>query len=168
MNTKKSADADINKSTKKDTTGFELLMLDNQLCFSLYVCSKEIIKKYKPLLDPHGLTYTGYIILMALWEEDNITVKDLGKRLYLDSGTLTPMLKKLESLNYITRIRSSSDERNVFIQLTQRGEDLKKEAIHFPESLICTLDLNPQYASDLLNGLHQMMRKLEVDSSVID
>lgn len=168
MSTKKSADADINKSTKKDTTGYELLMLDNQLCFSLYVCSKEIIKKYKPLLDPHGLTYTGYIILMALWEEDNITVKDLGKRLYLDSGTLTPMLKKLESQNYINRTRSSSDERNVFIQLTQKGEDLKKEAIHIPESLICTLDLDPKYAGDLLSGLHQMMQKLEAASPSID
>jgi DNA-binding MarR family transcriptional regulator len=143
------------------TKGYELLMLDNQLCFSLYVCSKEIIKKYKPLLDPFGLTYTGYIIMLALWEEDNVTVKDLGKRLYLDSGTLTPMLKKLEAQNYIKRIRSSSDERNVFIQLNQKGRDLKKEAIKIPENLICTLDLDPTHAGELLTGLHQMMNKLE-------
>ena len=143
------------------TTDFELLKLDNQLCFSLYVCSKEIIKKYKPLLDPFGLTYTGYIIMLALWEEDNITVKDLGKKLYLDSGTLTPMLKKLETQNYIKRIRSSSDERNVFIQLSQKGAELKQEALQIPESLICTLDLEPQYAMQLLKGLHQMMSKLD-------
>lgn len=149
------------ETKQKDLSGYELLMLDNQLCFSLYVCSKEIIKKYKPLLDPYGLTYTGYIIMLALWEEDNVTVKDLGKKLYLDSGTLTPMLKKLELQNYIKRIRSSSDERNVFIQLTQKGLELKTEAIHIPESLICTLDLEPQYAGDLLRGLHEMMRKLE-------
>lgn len=151
----------LNETKQNDPSGYELLMLDNQLCFSLYVCSKEIIKKYKPLLDPYGLTYTGYIIMLALWEEDNVTVKDLGKKLYLDSGTLTPMLKKLELQNYIKRIRSSSDERNVFIQLTQKGLELKTEAIRIPESLICTLDLEPKYAGDLLRGLHEMMHKLE-------
>ena len=162
MNTKNPENENNNSEA---TTGYELLMLENQLCFSLYVCSKEIIKKYKPLLDPYGLTYTGYIILLALWEEDNITVKDLGKRLYLDSGTLTPMLKKLESQQYIKRTRSSSDERNVFIELTQKGHDLKKEAIHIPESLICNLDLDASYAGNLLKGLHQMMQKLESDPS---
>jgi DNA-binding MarR family transcriptional regulator len=160
MNTKNSANQPSKGNENKN--GNDLLMLDNQLCFSLYVCSKEIIKKYKPLLDPYGLTYTGYIIMLALWEEDNITVKDLGKRLYLDSGTLTPMLKKLEAQNYIKRIRSSSDERNVFIQLNQKGKDLKTEAIKIPENLICTLDLEPKYAGELLSGLHQMMQKLEV------
>ena len=74
----------------------ELLKLDNQLCFSLYVCSKEVIKRYKPLLEPYGLTYTGYITMMALWEKDNVNVKELCSRLFLDSGTLTPLLKKLE------------------------------------------------------------------------
>ena len=143
------------------STGYELLMLDNQLCFSLYVCSKEIIKKYKPLLDPHGLTYTGYIILLALWEEDSITVKELGIRLYLDSGTLTPMLKKLEAQGFIKRTRSMSDERNVIIRLTEKGKELKEEAIHIPESLICNLDLEPQHTKELLKGLHQMMQRLE-------
>ncbi len=142
-------------------SAYELLKLDNQLCFSLYVCSKEIIKKYKPLLDPYGLTYTGYIILLALWEEDNVNVKELGKRLYLDSGTLTPMLKKLEALGYIKRVRSVNDERNVYIELTQKGRELKKEAIHIPENLICTLDLEPKYAGSLLQGLHQMMKLLD-------
>jgi DNA-binding MarR family transcriptional regulator len=144
-----------------DKANYDLLMLDNQLCFSLYVCSKEIIKKYKNLLEPYGLTYTGYIIMMALWEKDDITVKELGKRLYLDSGTLTPMLKKLESLEYIKRIRSSSDERNVYIQLAPKGHTLKQEAIGIPKSMICNLDLDQKYAGGLLDALHKMMQRLE-------
>ncbi len=157
-------DTSINNHPKtgdQDKAGYELLMLDNQLCFSLYVCSKEIIKKYKNLLDPFGLTYTGYIILMALWEKDDVTVKELGKRLYLDSGTLTPMLKKLETLKYIKRIRSSSDERNVYIQLTDQGRDLKMKALDIPKSMICNLDLDPKYAGVLLDSLHKMMKRLE-------
>jgi DNA-binding MarR family transcriptional regulator len=144
-------------------------MLDNQLCFSLYVCSKEIIKKYKTLLDPYGLTYTGYIIMLALWEKDDITVKDLGKRLYLDSGTLTPMLKKLEALEYIRRIRSSSDERNVYIKLAPKGEELKPIALDIPKSMICNLDLDQNYAGNLLDALHKMMQRLEeTDDPSID
>ena len=146
---------------EKDRTNYDLLMLDNQLCFSLYVCSKEIIKKYKNLLEPYGLTYTGYIIMMALWEKDDITVKELGKRLYLDSGTLTPMLKKLETLEYIKRIRSSSDERNVYIQLAPKGIELKSIALEIPKSMICNLDLDQKYAGGLLEALHQMMQRLE-------
>ncbi|MGL6014970.1 MAG: MarR family winged helix-turn-helix transcriptional regulator [Selenomonadaceae bacterium] len=89
----------------------EILTLDKQLCFALYVASKEVIRKYKPLLSPLGLTYTGYIAMLALWEKDNLTVKKLGEKLFLDSGTLTPLLKKLEGLGYIDRIRSTADER---------------------------------------------------------
>lgn len=140
-----------------------ILKLENQLCFSLYVCSKEIIKKYKPLLDPYELTYTGYITLMALWEEDQITVKDLGKKLYLDSGTLTPLLKKLEVQSYITRIRSSEDERNVYIKLTKKGRDFKSEALHIPEKLICSLDFDMGNAVQLLSSLHNMMKELNRD-----
>lgn len=153
-----------NKTKKKaapTASCYDILRLDHQLCFSLYVCSKEIIRKYKPLLDPYGLTYTGYIILLALWEEDDITVKDLGKRLYLDSGTLTPMLKKLESQDYIRRLRSSTDERNVFIKLTQKGLEFKNEALKIPENMICTLDLEPKYAESLLQGLQQMMSRFD-------
>ncbi len=155
---------DANNKTTENTDlrsdEYDLLKLDNQLCFSLYVCSKEIIRKYKPLLDPYGLTYTGYIILLALWEEDNITVKELGKRLYLDSGTLTPMLKKMEAQGYITRTRSASDERNVYIALTQKGKNLKTDAVEIPKCLICELQLTPQFAYELLQGLHTMMQKL--------
>lgn len=157
---------DTKKNNNTSETGlnpssaYDILKLDNQLCFSLYVCSKEIIRMYKPLLDPYGLTYTGYIILMALWEQDQVTVKDLGGRLFLDSGTLTPMLKKLEALGYITRSRSQQDERNVYISLTQQGIDFKKEALQIPEKLICTLNMDLENAGQLLNALHHMMNSL--------
>lgn len=145
-----------NSTINKD----DLLKLDNQLCFSLYVCSKEIIKKYKPLLDPLGLTYTSYITLLALWEEDNINVKDLGKKLYLDSGTLTPILKKLEAANLVTRTRCVQDERNVNISLTKEGMELKEKALSVPNELICSIFKdNEKFSSgiDLLNSLHRLM-----------
>lgn len=147
--------SDTNK--KEITIKDDILTLDHQLCFALYVSSKEIIRKYKPFLDPLGLTYTGYITLLALWEKDNITVKELGKKLYLDSGTLTPLLKKLENQGFITRIRSSIDERNVYIKLTKKGVELKKEAIHIPNELICSTKLNTENISQLLTYLHQFI-----------
>lgn len=147
-------------NSSEENISYESVKLDNQLCFSLYVCSKEIIRKYKPLLDPYGLTYTGYIILMALWEWDDITVKELGKKLYLDSGTLTPMLKKLEAQGYIIRTRGQSDERTVFIRLTKKGSEFREEALKIPEKLICTLDMDRKEAMDLLHALHRMMHTL--------
>lgn len=141
----------------------ELLKLDNQLCFAFYVCSKEIIKKYKPFLDPLGLTYTSYITLLALWEEDNINVKDLGKKLYLDSGTLTPILKKMEIAGLVQRKRSDTDERNVYILLTERGIALKKEASNVPKQLLCSLPLgneNDTSNTNLLPVLHHLMKSL--------
>jgi len=141
----------------------ELLKLDNQLCFALYVCSKEIIKKYKPILDPLGLTYTSYITLLALWEEDNINVKDLGKKLYLDSGTLTPILKKLEAVSLVHRKRSEADERNVYISLTKEGKALKEKAATVPKELICSMassDTTNNSNVDLLPTLHQLMDTL--------
>ncbi len=142
-----------------DIPGDELLKLDNQLCFALYVTSREIIKQYKPLLDPLGLTYTAYIALLALWEKDEVTVKELGQRLYLDSGTLTPLLKKLESKGLVTRERSPLDERNVYITLTKEGHDLKEKAVHVPKSLICNSDYRNDIAKagQLLKLLHQFM-----------
>lgn len=139
----------------------QMLKLDNQLCFALYVCSKEIIRKYKPILDPLGITYTGYITMLALWEKDDITVKELGKKLYLDSGTLTPLLKKLESSGFIERSRSQSDERNVFIKLTEEGRNLKSKAEHVPQDLICSTDLNMDNAAKLLSRLHILMEQIQ-------
>lgn len=154
------SDNKFTNGEKKDSETYDILKLDNQLCFSLYVCSKEIIRMYKPLLDPFGLTYTGYIVMMALWEEDQVTVKDLGRKLFLDSGTLTPLLKKLEALGYIARSRSSQDERNVYIRLTQKGREFRREALQIPEKLVCALDMDLESAGQLLQGLHHMMKHL--------
>lgn len=135
----------------------ELLKLDNQLCFSLYVCSKEVIKRYKPLLEPYGLTYTGYITMMALWEKDNVNVKELGSRLFLDSGTLTPLLKKLEAQGYVERTRDPRDERNIIIRLTEKGRDLKQMAVCVPRQMIDGLDIGNMKAVVLMKTLHQLM-----------
>lgn len=139
----------------------ELLKLDNQLCFSLYVCSKEIIRKYKPLLEPLNLTYTGYITMLALWEKDEITVKELGKRLFLDSGTLTPLLKKLEAVGYLKRLRSHDDERNVYIELTEEGKKLQGQAVDIPKQMICSSKMNPEMSQELLQVLHSLMEGLQ-------
>ena len=129
------------------------LKLDNQLCFAVYVASKEIIKQYKPFLDPLGLTYTQYITLLALWEKSDISVKELGQRLFLDSGTLTPLLKKLEAMNLIERVRSSDDERLIIVSLTKIGLDLKKEVIDIPDKIICSTNLNIENAVSLKKHL---------------
>jgi len=129
------------------------LKLDNQLCFAVYVASKEIIKQYKPFLDPLGLTYTQYITLLALWEKSDISVKELGQRLFLDSGTLTPLLKKLKAMNLIERVRSSDDERLIIVSLTKKGLDLKKEVIDIPDKIICSTNLNIENAVSLKKHL---------------
>jgi MarR family transcriptional regulator, organic hydroperoxide resistance regulator len=156
----------MNKNTSSNTPPYEMLNLDNQLCFALYVCSKEIIRKYKPLLEPLNLTYTGYITLLALWEKDKVTINELGKRLYLDSGTLTPLSKKLEGLGYIARKRSTSDERNVYITVTDKGYQLKEKAVSIPHDLICDTNLDIENASQILSNLHQIIERLS-DSSKI-
>lgn len=142
----------------------EILKLENQLCFALYVSSKEIIRKYKPFLEPLHLTYTGYITMLALWEKDDVSVKELGSRLTLDSGTLTPLLKKLESLSYIERIRSNDDERSVRIHLTETGRTLKTQAATIPESMVCSTGLSPERLAPLLQDLHSLINDLAEDS----
>lgn len=135
----------------------DILKLDNQLCFALYASSREIIKKYKPLLDPLGLTYTAYITMLVLWEKDDVTVKFLGERLHLDSGTLTPLLKKLEAKGLLTRERRTSDERNVYITLTCEGKSLKKDAANVPRELVNCSSFDPESAMQLRRLLHEFM-----------
>ena len=139
---------------------FNPLLLDNQLCFALYVCSKEIIKLYSPFLDPLGLTYTSYITLMCLWEKDNIPVKELGKRLFLDSGTLTPLLKKMEGQGFIERTRSKEDERTVVITLTPQGRALREKCVGIPMGLMCYNLMKAENAGNLLKELHGLMAKM--------
>ena len=113
----------------------ELLKLENQICFPLYAASKEVIRRYKPFLDELELTYTQYIVLLALWEHDDILVKDLGEQLYLDSGTLTPLLNKLQKKNYIKKTKGKIDQREIFVSLTKKGRDLKQRAYEIPVKL---------------------------------
>ncbi len=108
------------------------LLLDNQLCFALYSASLAMTKVYKPLLDALGITYPQYLVLLVLWERDGVTVSGLGERLSLDSGTLTPLLKRLEATGLISRLRDAADERRVRIQLTTAGRALKARARHIP------------------------------------
>jgi len=120
----------------------DLLKLDNQLCFPLYALSREIIQRYRPHLDEIGLTYPQYLVLMVLWESDKQTVNQIGHKLLLDSGTLTPLLKRLEQKQLITRLRSTADERVVHISLTREGLDLKNNAKCIPQKLIEELNIS--------------------------
>lgn len=115
--------------------GYEQLKLKNQLCFPLYAAAKEVVRKYKPYLDELDLTYTQYITMMVLWENESMNVKELGSMLYLDSGTLTPLLKKLEAKGYISRTRCKEDERNLIIEITPSGEALKEKAAKIPKEM---------------------------------
>lgn len=140
---------------------FNPLALDNQLCFALYVCSKEVIRKYQPYLEPLNLTYTMYITLMGLWEKDEVTVKELGNRLFLDSGTLTPLLKKMESQNLITRSRSKTDERTVYIKLTDEGWAIRDKCKDIPMKMASCNLVDMQEAGNLMSCLHQMMNNMK-------
>lgn len=138
----------------------ELLKLDNQLCFPLYAASKEIIKRYKPILDKLDITYTQYIVLLCLWEKDHVLVKDLGTRLYLDSGTLTPLLKKLEQKHFITKQKGKDDEREVYISLTSLGQSLKKDAYQVPLEIGGCVKLEKEEAAVLYKLLYKILRGL--------
>ena len=129
----------------------------NQVCFPLYACSKEIVRRYKPFLDPLDLTYTQYIAMMVMWEEKSINVKNLGKRLFLDSGTLTPVLKKLESKGYISRKRSKDDERNLIITITPEGEKLREKALSVPASMGECVKISKEEAECLYKILYKVI-----------
>ena len=116
---------------------YEKMKLDNQLCFSLYAASREVIKTYKPQLDKYGLTYTQYIAMLVVWEYEKITVKEMGQKLHLDSGTLTPVLKKLLSMELIDKYRDKDDDRVVIVEVTEKGRKMKEEIIEVPEKMYC-------------------------------
>ncbi|QJD82337.1 MarR family winged helix-turn-helix transcriptional regulator [Cohnella herbarum] len=137
------------------------LKLDNQLCFAVYACAREITKLYHPLLRELGLTYTQYITMLALWEEDQVTVKQLGQRLYLDSGTLTPLLKKLEQMGFLTRKRDKQDERSVIIALSEQGINLKDRATDIPEKLFCQAGVSQEEATELRERITDMLKKVQ-------
>lgn len=139
----------------------QTLKLDNQICFAVYACSRELTKLYRPLLQELGLTYTQYVTMLALWEQDQVTVSTLGSRLYLDSGTLTPLLKKLETAGLLTRTRDKNDERNVVIALTEQGSLLREKAVDIPEKLLCQLGASPEEGAFLLAQMQALMARMQ-------
>ncbi len=139
---------------------YDSLKLENQLCFPLYACSKEIIRAYKPFLDKVDLTYTQYITMMVLWEKKEMNVKTLGEYLYLDSGTLTPVLKKLESKGYLKRTRSKSDERNLLVSITKEGEALKEKAKESPAKIGSCVKLSEKDAKELYRLLYLVIENV--------
>ena len=144
---------------------YEQLRLKNQLCFPLYAASKEIVRRYKPYLDPLDLTYTQYIAMMVLWEKETVSVRELGEGLWLDSGTLTPVLKKLEAKGFITRTRDASDERVVQIRLTKAGKALQDKAAGVPAMIGECVCLTPEDAAQLHRILHTLMLGLKEDAN---
>ena len=144
-----------------DTTKYEVLKLENQLCFPLYAASREIIKQYRPYLDDLDLTYTQYIAMMVFWEERKISVKKLGKKLFLDSGTLTPVLKSLESKGYVIRSRSKEDERVLDVEITEKGEALKEQAVSIPQRVAGCVKLNQEEAMQLYQLLYKVLGALK-------
>ena len=138
----------------------EALRLDNQLCFALYAASGLVTRAYRPLLEPLNLTYPQYLVMMALWERAPRTVKDLGQALDLDSGTLTPLLKRLETAGFVTRRRDAEDERRVQIELTVAGDALRGPAAEVPAALACQLHLPLDQIVDLRATLQALARKM--------
>ena len=138
---------------------YDALKLENQLCFPLYAASREVIKKYKPFLDAIDLTYTQYITMMILWERNSVTAKELGEELYLDSGTLTPLLKKLETKGLVGRKRSEEDERNLIVTLTEKGAQLKENAQKIPQQMTKCVQLNKDEKKLLYDLLYKLLEK---------
>lgn len=139
---------------------YNALKLENQLCFPLYACSKEVVKRYKPFLDRLDLTYTQYITMMVMWDKKSINVKELGDCLFLDSGTLTPLLKKLESKGYVKRERSKEDERNLIVTITKKGEALKDNAIEIPKEMGKCVNLTRDEAKTLYTLLYKLLGEI--------
>lgn len=138
----------------------EMLKLDHQLCFSIYACYSAIMKLYRPVLAELNLTYTQYITMLVLWEQDGLSVKELGNRLHLDSGTLTPLLKKLETGGLLTRTRDKADERSVIISLTTSGHALKAKAACIPAGLYADTTVDLQEIVSLKQQIDQFLHKL--------
>jgi len=138
-------------------TQYTALKLENQLCFPLYAAARKVVNLYTPLLKPLGITYTQYLVFLVLWEQEGIAVGELGKKLHLDNGTLTPMLKKLEQDGFVVRSRSSTDERVVSVYLTPVGQELREKARDIPKRIAQCVKLPLEQASDLYRLLYQLL-----------
>ena len=136
-------------STLDNSPDIPELLLKNPLCFPLYSASKEVVRRYTPLLKPFNLTYTQYIAMMALWEHESLDVKTLGELLFLDSGTLTPLLKKLEEKSLVLRQKTGKDGRQLIVSLTQKGKDLRREMQVVPHQIGSCVNLLPEEGAEL-------------------
>lgn len=136
------------------------LLLDNQLCYALYAAAHRMTKAYRPLLDRIGLTYPQYLVLLVLWEQDRVTVSEIGRRLRLDSGTLTPVLKRLEGAGFLLRSRRQSDEREVEISLTEEGRALRAEAVAVRQSVMCQLNMSEPEIQAMRADLNALIENL--------
>lgn len=146
-----------------DERSYDCLKLENQLCFPLYAASKEVIKQYKPFLDALDLTYTQYITMMVMWEHRQISVKKLGEYVYLDSGTLTPVLKKLEQKGFVERRRSREDERTLIVSVTEKGDELREKAVDVPGKLMRCIKLNLEDGKQLYELLYKLLDAMRDD-----
>ena len=139
---------------------YECIRLDNQLCFPLYACAKEVVRQYRKPLEQLGLTYTQYVVMMALWEHGGMTEGELGKKVRLDSGTLTPLLRRLEKQGYLSRERSDSDERRLALRLTEAGEALKERAVEVPVAMRGCIDLPEEELLQLKRLLDKALERM--------
>ena len=140
-------------------SNYDALKLKNQLCFPIYAASREVIKQYRPFLDEMDLTYTQYIAMMVFWEDRKLNVKELGQRLLLDSGTLTPVLKNLESKGYVRRYRSTEDERVLLVEITPEGDALRDKAITIPLELAKRVNLDSDECLQLYTLLYKVLNR---------
>ncbi len=147
-----------------DPEKYEQLLLRNQLCFPVYLCAKEIIRRYGPFLEEIDLTYTQYIVMMYFWEKKESNVKEVGKALLLDPSTLTPLLKKLEQKGYVERTRSTDDERNLVVKATEKGLSLRDKAMTIPEKMGKCINLSPEEAKTLYNLTYKVLYNIEKEN----
>ena len=154
-----------NKTAKSDsTTEFDLLRLDNQLCFALYAATRAMTRTYRERLEPIGLTYPQYLVLLVLWEQDGLSVSDIGAKLMLDSGTLTPLIKRLEAMALVHRKRNAADEREVMVYLAPEGLSLKGAALDARKFVACRLGINEREILDLRADLMALIGRLGANS----
>ena len=145
----------------KDNREYEALKLCNQVCFPLYACSKELVRSYGPYLKDLGLTYTQYIVMMVMWEREEVSSRELAECLHLDYGTRTPVLKRLDQAGYLTRARSAEDERLLTITLTDKGRELKKKAVSIPPSIAKRMGLTPKEFETLYVLTYKALNNME-------
>lgn len=140
---------------------YDALKLDNQLCFPLYAVSKEIVRRYTPFLNEIDLTYTQYIAMMVMWEHRELSVKELGKKLLLDSGTLTPLLKTMEKKELVTRVRSKTDERFLVVTVTEKGMALREKAVEIPAKIGSCVQISKEEAVQLYSTLRKLLTQFD-------